>query len=328
MTKKEFELKNDCAEAHRLEAALRDPGGWPKPPPGFYERCLEAVLKASASTNAKPKWHLGRPAKIAASIAALLAFAGFAAWVAAEMALDGAKPAVEEQPVDAETEMITKESEVNMIARKTAGIVGAALTTLSVGATELMSEPTFVFLKPETSSFWHTATNKTMTVPVDFPTGATTANLYITGDNYTKRYEGITSGEYTFELPAAVSPETENVYTLQLVFDDTNNTVRTAKLGLIQGVTNGTDGLTRCLAPASGTVWNRVKGRAVLPIPYGTTSFTVNGETRETGLNGDQGWYALRLKGRENVSLQLIANEIQYDADLTGDLGGFILIFK
>jgi hypothetical protein len=65
-------------------------------------------------------------------------------------------------------------------------VVGGAL---SVSADELsspeqtwsMSDSTFVFIKPETSFFWHTATNSTMTLPVDFPEGATSATLVVTG---------------------------------------------------------------------------------------------------------------------------------------------------
>jgi len=68
-----------------------------------------------------------------------------------------------------------------MIARKMAALVGAAMVSVAVPAQELTSEPTFVFLRPETSSFWNTATNNTMTVPIDFPSGATSASLAVSG---------------------------------------------------------------------------------------------------------------------------------------------------
>ena len=215
-----------------------------------------------------------------------------------------------------------------MIGRKAAGIVGAALTTLAVGATELESEPTFVFLRPETSSFWHTATNNTMTVPVDFPAGATSARLYVSGVRYTRTYDNVAKGEFTFELPPADSEDSENVYDLALQFDDDANTVRTAKLGLIKGLSPDAEGTTRCLAPASGNLWGKASKKAVLPIPYGTTSLSVNGVETPTGLDGAQGWYALRIKPGELYSLSLIANEVTYAASILGGGAGMMIIMR
>jgi hypothetical protein len=80
-------------------------------------------------------------------------------------------------------------------------------------------------------------------------------------------------------------------------------------------------------------VWSKVKGgRAVLPIPHGTTSFsvTVNGETRteDTGLNGAQGWYALGLHDDEAASLSMIANGLSYSVSLLGLRDGFVVVFQ
>ena len=219
-----------------------------------------------------------------------------------------------------------------MIARKMASVVGAAVVSVAVSANELTSEPTLVFMRPETSSFWNTATNNVMTVPVDFPAGATRATLTVSGLKYLATYPDIMKGtdSFTFELPAADGPQTENVYDLLLVFDD--GTERKAKLGLIEGLSPNAEGTTRCLAPVNGRVWERVKGRAVMPIPYGTTSFTVtvNGEQRtdDTGLGGAQGWYALGVKGGEKVSLSLIANGLSYSAALTGTSDGTMVVFQ
>lgn len=327
MTEKEYRLEEDPAETRRVEAALRAPDGWPKPPAGFEERCLAAIRSSRAWSPRRSSD--GKMWKIAASIAAAVAMSGLAAWIAVEALSGGAAESVDEAPfVDAETEAISKEG--NMIARKTAGIVGAALTTLAVGATELESEPTFVFLRPETSSFWHTATNNVMTVPVDFPPGATSARLYVSGVQYTRTYDGITAdvNAFTFELPAADSSEKENVYDLALRFDDDANTVRTAKLGLIKGLSPDAEGTTRCLAPASGNLWGKASKKAVLPIPYGTTSLSVNGVETPTGLDGAQGWYALRIKPGELYSLSLIANEVTYVASILGGGAGMMIIMR
>ena len=110
--------------------------------------------------------------------------------------------------------------------------------------------------------------------------------------------------------------------------------MRTAKLGLIQGLSPDSEGATRCLAPAEGSVWNKVKYRAVLPIPYGTTSLSMQtngGEWKEldTGLNGAQGWYALSPIGRgDNLSLSCIVDGVSYVASLIGGGDGFFVIVK
>lgn len=214
-----------------------------------------------------------------------------------------------------------------MIARKMATLVGAAMVSVAVPAEELTSEATFVFLRPETSSFWNTATNNTMTVPIDYPAGAKKAALAVTGLGYSEEYTDLTGDAFTFTLPPAASPETENVYDLTLTFD--NGTIRTAKLGLVQGLSPDAEGTTRCLAPAGSKVWNRVKGQAVLPIPYGMRSVKINGIDTDTGLGGAQGWYALgKIEPNETVTLSGVAGDVEYAASLLGGGAGFMMIFR
>ena len=135
-----------------------------------------------------------------------------------------------------------------------------------------------------------------------------------------------TQNQFYFTFPGG----TRKAVTLS--FDD--GTSRRAKLGLIQGLDTGARGGTRCLAPADGRVWGRVKGgRAVLPIPYGTTSFsvTVNGEPRaaDTRLNGAQGWYALNpIAPGAVISLSCLADGVSYAASILGGGNGFMLIYK
>jgi hypothetical protein len=215
--------------------------------------------------------------------------------------------------------------------RKVVSLVGASLLAVASTGTEKESEETFVFLRPETSSFWNTATNSTMSLPIDYPNGATKAKLEVTGVGYSKVYENITSDSFDIELPVPDSSQTENVYDLTLMFND--GTVRTAKLGLIQGLSPDSEGSTRCLAPSEGAVWNAVKKRAVLPIPYGTTSFTMSvngGEVTnvDTGLNGAQGWYAIKSATGDSVSFSLVANGMNYAATLLGQGDGFFVIVK
>ena len=83
-----------------------------------------------------------------------------------------------------------------------------------------------------------------------------------------------------------------------------------------------------CSAAAS-KVWNKIKGRAVLPIPYGTSSFTVNGVEIDPGLDGAQGWYALgEIDPKESASLSLTACGREYMAALLGGGAGLMVILK
>ena len=168
------------------------------------------------------------------------------------------------------------------------------------------SERAFVFVNRGTSSYWHTATNCVLALPVEMPEGATSATLSVTGLRHSATYANITASPFLLTLPAATSTETENVYDLTLTFNDAGATVRTARLGLIKGYNMTVRGATRCLAPKEQRKWGWVKGRrAVFPIPYGMTAFTVGGTAMDTGLGGDQGWYALDVPGGQTIPLTL-----------------------
>ena len=215
-----------------------------------------------------------------------------------------------------------------IMARKVAALAGAAVLTVSAPAAKLSSEPTFVFLRPETSSFWNTATNSTMTLPIDYPSGATKATLTVNGVGYTRVYPNLTADSIEIDLPVPDSPKAENVYELSLTFDN-GAPSRTAKLGLIKGLDSGAKGSTRCIAPAQGKVWSTATDRAVLPIPYGTTSFTVNGVEHDTGLGGAQGWYALSpIAPGATITLSCLADGVSYAASVMGGGDGFFMILK
>ena len=167
------------------------------------------------------------------------------------------------------------------------------------------SDSAFVFLCPETSSFWRTATNNVVTLPVEFPEGASSATLTVAAPGYSAQYAIAAPGNLALTLPAATSPSTENVYDLALAFDDSANTVRTAKLGVIDSVIPPDAGETRCIAPATNRKWGWVRGRVVIPVPYGIESFTIDGAEAVTGLDGAQGWYPLLLCGGQSAALNL-----------------------
>ena len=170
-------------------------------------------------------------------------------------------------------------------------VVAAGFLSVSAfAAAEVTSAHAFIYVDTAESSFWRTATNNVVSIPVEYPAGVESATLSVSGAGYLKIHEDVPAGLFKLTLPGATSPETENVYDLTLTFSD--NSSRTARFGVIAGVAAGASGTTRCIPSATAARWVKVKAdRAVLPVPYGTTSLTVNGATAE--LDGTQGWYLL-----------------------------------
>ena len=183
-----------------------------------------------------------------------------------------------------------------------------------------------VMLRPGEFSFWNTATNSVITVPVEMPPLATSGKLTVCGVNYSHEESVSQTGDMEIVLPPATSPQAENVYELKLSFND--GTIRTAKLGLIQGYMAGNAASTRVLAPKDDAAWKGVKKRAVMPIPYGMVSFIVNGEEVDAGLGGNQGWYALSIMPDTAVSLSGVAGDVTLSAALFGLYNGFVMSLR
>ena len=189
------------------------------------------------------------------------------------------------------------------------------------------SNRAFVYLRPELSSFWHTATGPSVTLPITYPFGASKATLTVRGTSYLREYADITGETFALTLPAATDSTHEDVYDLTLTFD--NGDVQTARLGQVQGYASADEAGSRCLLPAGEGEWNTVTKRGVLPIPYGMTSFTLNGEAVDPGLGGAQGWYALgKIRGGQTYELSLTTAEEAYEASLLGTSLGFLLLMR
>lgn len=209
---------------------------------------------------------------------------------------------------------------------------GILLSAAAFGSDGFKSDAAFVFLQPETSSFWHTATDSTMTLPVYYPKGATKATLLVEGMEYSKTYSDITGDDVEIELPAPETERTENVYTLTLSYDD--GSVRTAKLGAVRGYAKDCTGAARCVIPEASSAWKKFKYRAVLPVPYGMKdlSLSLNGgdpQPLETGLDGAQGWYGLEgIKRNDSLDFAYELNGMQYALSLIGGGDGFFMIVK
>lgn len=205
----------------------------------------------------------------------------------------------------------------------------AALAAVAIALPSMAgewSEGTFVFLRPDETPIWRTATNSTMRLEWVRPKGAASADLSISGLGYSQTISDIADEHIEISLPEPTGVESENVYTFTLVFD--NGETKTASLGLVRG--SGTGGSfigTPCVVGARR--WQQIGRRAVLPVPYGTTRLVLNGESVETGLDGAFGWYAWGPLDSEAIAGggRLEIGDAAYDAQFRF-AGGFIISFK
>ena len=214
----------------------------------------------------------------------------------------------------------------------TAGIIaGFALFSpleSSASSGDDVSNSTVVFLRPQESSFWRTTTNAVISLPVSMPPLASSAVLTVVGVDYRREYEIDVGGDYELRLPAVTSLNTENVYELTLRFND--GTVQTAKIGHVQSYSaeGGKGAVTRVLSPVGDSKWNNVKKRAVMPVMYGATSFKVNGTETDTGLDGAQGWYALKVPVDVSALLEVTVGGSISTASLQGRGPGCFVILR
>ena len=203
-------------------------------------------------------------------------------------------------------------------------VVAAGFLSVSAfAAAEATSDCAFIYVDTAESSFWRTATNNVVSIPVEYPAGVESATLSVSGAGYSEIYEDVPEGLFKLTLPEATSPETENVYDLTLTFSD--NSSLTARFGVIAGVAADASGTTRCISSMSAAKWGKVKAdRAVLPVPYGTTSLTVNGATAE--LDGAQGWYLLSpVDVGSGYALSLDGSPV---INLKGVGSGLVMMFR
>ncbi len=168
-----------------------------------------------------------------------------------------------------------------------------------------ISGPIGVFVDPDTTSFWRTASSSTFTVDLDYPSGATSVSIDVVGAKFHRRWEGVTAGSWTLELPA-----TENVYALSFAFDD--GTTNNCSFAVIASQANGAEAVaTMGQTPGAGdVVFN-----SVLPVPFGTSALTVDDVPVVNGCTGPQGWFVCGKMSSGEHSFALTADR-EYDAQL------------
>ena len=203
--------------------------------------------------------------------------------------------------------------------------------TVAFAVSELVSDRMFVHVRPEMSSFWRTATSNVVELPVDMPKTAKSATLHVEGIGYERTYPDLKEGVCMIELPEASSPARENVFSLTLTFDD--GTERTATLGVIEGIRSAEEGCsTRCRLSGNGLTWRKSASRAVIPVPYGTVSISMQGGG-ETGtvaaeLDRSAGWYAFSAGGYGEYSMEAMSQDSGMAAGMQVCNPGSVMVLR
>ena len=147
------------------------------------------------------------------------------------------------------------------------------------------SDPMFLNLSPDRTAFWRTATNASFTVSWTRPWGAGSATVTVVGATGEERkYENLTGESLEISLPVPDSEKAETVYSVGLAFDSAPDIVKVVRIAVLRET-------SRLRFPGTKN-WDAADSSAVLPVPYGATSLTIDNETVDTGLGGAAGWYA------------------------------------
>ena len=82
--------------------------------------------------------------------------------------------------------------------------LAAKVVVLAAGSAFAVSEATsdasFLYVKTAESSFWRTATNNVVSIPVEYPAGVESATLSVSGAGYSKIYEDVPEGMFNLTL--------------------------------------------------------------------------------------------------------------------------------
>lgn len=189
-----------------------------------------------------------------------------------------------------------------------------------------------LYVNAKESLLFRTAETATPTVTWETPADATAAELTIAGMDGTETVDvtGLSQRQLSFAEPT--SEDAENVYRLTLRFTCPGGDVtKTAQLGVVCGRGDGGSAAAWCVLRGDKG-WTRYRAnRAVLPVPAGTMSLSVDGEAVETELAGAAGWYGWRpaLKpGKAPTTLTLAGPWGVYANDVLGGIFGAVLLVR
>ena len=191
-------------------------------------------------------------------------------------------------------------------------LIGMVASLAAASALATASAPVTLVLDTTDTSLWRTAIGSAMEVCWDgLDAAASSATLSVVGRRFSLVLPDQTGTFASISLPPPSSPLEEDVYRITVTFD--TGASFTQKVGRVLGAAKASDVGHVTYRDASAAQWPRLTGStAVLPIPAGAQSITINGGAPvDTGLGGARGWY---LFGPVATG--------EYDVALATDAGG------
>ena len=210
---------------------------------------------------------------------------------------------------------------------------GAAVLFFSLQARATMSNSSRLIMRPEASLHWHTSLGGAYPVLWSWPDGAQSARLTVTGKSGASvRLFARPVSSCALSVPASAAAE--DVVNLRLEFlsgeEGTGDvlpdeTLTAEAIGLVRGVGGATADL-RAVAVDSRQ-WTRVRAKsAVLPIPEGTESLTLNDVPQAVA--AVPGWHLWSPVAAGPAVWTLETLDGIWGATLTGGVPGFMLLFR
>jgi len=206
-----------------------------------------------------------------------------------------------------------------------AGVMTAFAQAFGASATSATS---VVWTKPEESLQWKTVMSASAPVALDWPVGAASAQLTIEADGAVVVQTNITdtTAREVLVIPPTLPAEysAERVLVFSIEYRDGGSVPlaepSVVRLGWVTGV-GGNE--TRVITAASVKEWRKVDKYAVLPIPEGTTAFTVDSAAQDYDAPG---WWEWSRIAPGAHSLVLGASGVEQPALLMAGGVGFMMI--
>lgn len=207
--------------------------------------------------------------------------------------------------------------------------VFAAILVADCFGAEASSEPQTVWAMPGKSLHWKTITSAFRPVALEWPEGSVSALLTIATDGAVVAQTNITdvAASEVMVMPTVFHAEyaAERVLAVSVKYLDSDNAEIASDSAQIGWVTGVNGNRTRLIPSASGKYWTRAVKYAVLPIPEGTTAFSVNSAAQSYDAPG---WWEWRIAFSGDYALSLTASGEEFLAMIAGYGGGFVFVVR
>ena len=194
--------------------------------------------------------------------------------------------------------------------------LGVFLLAFAASSNAAVSNEIDLFVDVADSMSWRTVETANPIVRWFAPADATAASLEVRNSSgKTDVYDVTGLASKTLEAALPPSAQEEDVLSLTLTFTTPKgDVVRKGRLGLVASRSSAAQADARTvLAGTRG--WSRYPStRAVLLIPRGTTSVTVDGQDVPLDLDGATGWLGLNLSG-EGHALSCVTPEGEFGSE-------------